>query len=124
VDAQSVGEEGGGPAGWADLAPCDSKPTASTTALATLRDDVLPSTLGKLANAEYAVTGITANSHDFNQAQKSSIPKVFGFVLLFAFALLLATFRSVVIALKAIVLNLLSVAAAYGVIVAIFSGLG
>ena len=48
------------------------------------------------------------------------MPLVFGFVLLFAFGLLLVTFRSIVIALKAIVLNLLSVAAAYGVLVAIF----
>ena len=48
------------------------------------------------------------------------MPKVFGFVLLFAFGLLLVSFRSIVIALKAIVLNLLSVAAAYGVIVAFF----
>src|SRR6185295_686461 len=44
----------------------------------------------------------------------------FGFVLLFAFGLLLVSFRSIVIALKAIVLNLLSVAAAYGVMVAFF----
>ena len=48
------------------------------------------------------------------------MPKVFGFVLLFAFGLLLVSFRSIVIALKAIVLNLLSVAAAYGLLVAIF----
>ena len=48
------------------------------------------------------------------------MPKVFGFVLLFAFGLLLVSFRSIVIAIKAIILNLLSVAAAYGVLVAIF----
>ena len=48
------------------------------------------------------------------------MPLVFGFVLLFAFLLLLVSFRSIVIALKAILLNLLSVAAAYGVLVAIF----
>src|SRR5579872_4542502 len=51
---------------------------------------------------------------------KSSLPVVFGFVLTFAFLLLLASFRSLVIAAKAIVLNLLSVAAAYGVTVAVF----
>jgi len=93
---------------------------ASTGALATLRNDVLPATVGKLDGAEYAVTGSTANSQDFNKAAASSIPKVFGFVLLFAFLLLLVTFRSIVIAVKAIVLNLLSVAAAYGVMVAFF----
>ena len=51
---------------------------------------------------------------------KSSMPLVFGFVLTFAFLLLLASFRSLVIAVKALVLNLLSVAAAYGVVVAVF----
>ena len=48
------------------------------------------------------------------------MPLVFGFVLLFAFGLLLVSFRSIVIAVKAILLNLLSVAAAYGVLVAVF----
>ncbi|HET9287600.1 MAG TPA: MMPL family transporter [Gaiella sp.] len=92
----------------------------STAALATLRDDLLPQTLGQVDGVDYAVTGMTANSRDFNESQTSSAPKVFGFVLLFAFGLLLVSFRSIVIALKAIVLNLLSVAAAYGVLVAIF----
>jgi RND superfamily putative drug exporter len=92
----------------------------STAALKTLRDELLPATLGQIEGVEYAVTGITANSQDFNEAQTSSAPKVFGFVLLFAFGLLLVSFRSIVIALKAIVLNLLSVAAAYGLLVAVF----
>ena len=51
---------------------------------------------------------------------KKSVPLVFGFVLLFAFILMLISFRSIVVAVKAIVLNLLSVAAAYGVLVATF----
>jgi len=51
---------------------------------------------------------------------KSSAPLVFGFVLVFAFVLLLLSFRSVVIAAKAILLNLLSVGAAYGVVIAVF----
>jgi uncharacterized membrane protein YdfJ with MMPL/SSD domain len=93
---------------------------ASTAALKTLRDVVLPNTVGKVGGVEYAVTGSTANSQDFNEATASSIPKVFGFVLLFAFGLLLVSFRSIVIAVKAILLNLLSVAAAYGVLVAFF----
>jgi RND superfamily putative drug exporter len=93
---------------------------ASTAALATLRNDLLPQTLGSVDGVEYAVTGETANSEDFNTAQKDSVPKVFGFVLLFAFGLLLASFRSIVIAVKAILLNLLSVAAAYGLLVIVF----
>src|SRR6266542_4859354 len=93
---------------------------ASNAALSTLRGTVLPATLGRVGGIEYAVTGQTAASQDFNDAQSRSLPLVFAFVLVFAFALLLVTFRSIVIALKAIALNLLSVAAAYGVIVAIF----
>ena len=66
------------------------------------------------------VTGFTAESKDFNDTSKSHVPIVFAFVLTAAFLLLLFTFRSIVIPLKAIVLNLLSVGAAYGVIVWIF----
>jgi uncharacterized membrane protein YdfJ with MMPL/SSD domain len=93
---------------------------ASNRALATLRDDVLPATLGGVDGVEFAVTGETAASKDFNDLMGERMPLVMGFVLLFAFALLLAAFRSVVIAAKAIVLNLLSVAAAYGLMVAVF----
>jgi uncharacterized membrane protein YdfJ with MMPL/SSD domain len=92
----------------------------STAALRTLRDRILPDTIGKLAGATYAVTGATANSVDNNALLKRSWPFVFAFVLAFAFLLLLVSFRSLVIALKAIVLNLLSVGAAYGVLVATF----
>jgi RND superfamily putative drug exporter len=92
----------------------------STAALQELRDEIVPATIGTLPNTEYAVTGATAGSVDFNSAMKRSVPIVFGFVLTFAFLLLLVTFRSLVVAAKAILLNLLSVAAAYGVLVAIF----
>jgi uncharacterized membrane protein YdfJ with MMPL/SSD domain len=98
----------------------DGLESKSTTALQTLRNDVLPAAFGSVDNVDYAVTGGTANSEDFNEAQSSSMPKVFGFVLLFAFGLLLVSFRSIVLAVKAILLNLLSVAAAYGVLVAVF----
>jgi len=92
----------------------------SNAALATLRDDILPATIGTVPGATFAVTGNTAQSVDQNALLKSKAPIVFGFVLIFAFALLLVSFRSIVIALKAILLNLLSVAAAYGVLIAIF----
>ncbi len=102
--------------------PLDGKGTddASNAALATLRGTLLPQTLGQVDGVEYAVTGLTANSKDFNESQVKAIPLVFGFVLLLAFGLLLATFRSIVIAVKAIILNLLSVAAAYGMLVVTF----
>jgi uncharacterized membrane protein YdfJ with MMPL/SSD domain len=93
---------------------------ASMAALSTLRDDVLPATIGKLDGVEYGVTGPTATSADENALLKAKAPIVFGFVLVFAFLLLLVTFRSLVVAAKAIVLNLLSVGAAYGVLVAVF----
>jgi uncharacterized membrane protein YdfJ with MMPL/SSD domain len=89
----------------------------STDALLRLRNDTIPATLGQIQGATYAVTGGPANSYDFNQSLKHSAPLVFGFVLTFAFLLLLVTFRSLVVAAKAIVLNLLSVGAAYGVVI-------
>jgi len=92
----------------------------SNAALQQLRNDILPATVGKVSGAEYAVTGLTAMSADQNSLLKQKAPIVFGFVLVFAFVLLLVTFRSIVIAVKAIVLNLLSVGAAYGVLVAVF----
>ena len=94
--------------------------STSNDALNTLRNDILPATIGKVPEATFAVTGTTAQSVDQNALLKSKAPIVFGFVLIFAFALLLITFRSIVIALKAIVLNLLSVAAAYGALILIF----
>jgi uncharacterized membrane protein YdfJ with MMPL/SSD domain len=93
---------------------------ASYAALATLRDDVVPETVGSLEGVEAGVTGSTAMSKDFGSEMRSKAPLVFAFVLAFAFLLLLVSFRSIVIAVKAIVLNLLSVAAAFGVLVLVF----
>lgn len=87
-------------------------------AVRTLREQVIPATLGKVGEAH--VTGDSAASLDFNEKMSRTRPLVFGFVLLFAFALLLASFRSLTIAITSILLNLLSVAAAYGVLVLVF----
>jgi uncharacterized membrane protein YdfJ with MMPL/SSD domain len=92
----------------------------SKAALGTLRDEVLPNTIGQVEGVEYAVGGTTAADKDWSDSMTRSVPLVFGFVLLFAFLLLTASFRSVVVALKAIVLNLLSVGAAYGLLVVLF----
>src|SRR3954451_21020689 len=94
--------------------------TSSETALASLRDEVIPSTIGKVGGVQADVTGMTAGSKDFNDSLKSHMPIVFAFVLGLAFLLLLFTFRSIVVPLKAIVLNLLSVGAAYGVLTYVF----
>ena len=93
---------------------------ASERSLAVLREDVVPDTVGKLQGAEVAVTGFTAGSKDFNDVMRSHLPLVFAFVLALAFILLLVTFRSIVVPIKAIVLNLLSVGAAYGVLKLVF----
>ena len=75
---------------------------------------------GQVPDVTADVTGYTAGSKDFNDTLKSHVPLVFAFVLTAAFLLLLFTFRSIVIPLKAILLNLLSVGAAYGILVWIF----
>jgi RND superfamily putative drug exporter len=92
----------------------------SVAALHTLRDRVIPASLGSVHGVDAAVTGETAGTHDFNQQMKSHAPFVFGFVLALCFLLLLVTFRSIVIPIKAVLLNLLSVGAAYGLLVLVF----
>ena len=93
---------------------------ASDRSLETLREDVVPATVGRLDGAEVAVGGMTAGSKDFLDTMKSHLPIVFGLVLSLAFILLLVTFRSIVVPIKAIVLNLLSVGAAYGILTLVF----
>jgi uncharacterized membrane protein YdfJ with MMPL/SSD domain len=103
----------------------DGEDAASRAALATLRDDIVPATVGALPDAEAGVTGLTAQWTDSTNAIKSKLPLVFAFVLLLAFVVMLVAFRSLVIAAKAILLNLLSVAAAYGILVLVFQhGIG
>jgi uncharacterized membrane protein YdfJ with MMPL/SSD domain len=92
----------------------------SIAALGTLRKQVIPQTVGTLPDTQVAVTGLTAGTKDFNDQMKSRMPIVIAFVLGLAFLLLLVTFRSIVVPLTAIALNLLSVGAAYGLLVAIF----
>jgi putative drug exporter of the RND superfamily len=93
---------------------------ASVHALNTLRTQVVPQTLGGLSGAKVAVGGQLAFGVDFNDQLHHSILPVFAFVLVVTFLLMLVAFRSPVIAGTAIVLNLLSVGAAYGVMTAIF----
>ena len=92
----------------------------SESGVTKLRDKIIPATLGTLEDVDYGVTGGTAIDMDSRSAIKGSAPLVFAFVLTFAFLLLLVSFRSLVIAAKAVILNLLSVAAAYGVLVLVF----
>jgi RND superfamily putative drug exporter len=94
--------------------------TTSNNALATLRTQVLPATLGKVPGVSYAVGGLTAGNHDFDSQLESRTPLVFCFVLGLAFLLLMIAFRSVAIPALSIGLNLLSVGAAYGLMTWIF----
>ena len=104
------------------VVPIDGKGTdsASNASLAQLRNEIVPATVGAVAGAEAGVTGAAAQWKDSTDEMKANLPIVVGFVLLLAFSLMLVAFRSPVIAVKAIVLNLLSVAAAYGVLVLVF----
>jgi RND superfamily putative drug exporter len=98
----------------------DSTDSTSYRSLATLRDRLIPQTLGKVTGVSANVTGTTAESQDFNNLLAARTPLVFAFVLGLAFVLLLLTFRSLVIPITAIALNLLSVAAAYGALALVF----
>ncbi|KOX06343.1 membrane protein [Streptomyces sp. NRRL B-1140] len=85
-----------------------------------LRDEVRPATLGKVDGVQAPITGQVAGSKDFNDQLAGAVVPVFAFVVVFAFALMLLSFRSLTIAVTSIVLNLLSVGAAYGILVAVF----
>jgi RND superfamily putative drug exporter len=93
---------------------------ASRNAVRELRNVLVPQTLGRIPGADAAVTGDTAEDVDFTNQMRAGVPYVVGFVLALAFVLLLVAFRSIVVPIKAIVLNLLSVGAAYGVLVLVF----
>ncbi len=98
----------------------DGTDEKSGQALDVLRDEVVPPTVGSIEGVESYVDGATAQDRDFTDTLKSHAPLVFAFVLSAAFMLLLVTFRSIVVPIKAIVLNLLSVGAAYGAMVLVF----
>ena len=81
---------------------------------------MIPTTIGKVSGVSVHTTGWAADTLDQNDSMKSHAPLVFAWVLGLAFLLLLVTFRSIVIPLTSIALNLLSVGAAYGVLVLVF----
>jgi uncharacterized membrane protein YdfJ with MMPL/SSD domain len=93
---------------------------ASVNALNELRDEIIPATVGQVEGTTVNVSGEAASSEDFASQLTSRLPLIFAFVLGLAFLLMLVTFRSIVIPIKAIILNLLSVGAAYGVLVLVF----
>jgi putative drug exporter of the RND superfamily len=100
--------------------PTTDPQAARTEALVhQLRDEVIPAATGGTGVRAY-VGGETAGSVDAATYLSNRLPYVIGLVLLLSFLLLMAVFRSIAIPVKAVVVNLLSVAASYGVIVAVF----
>jgi uncharacterized membrane protein YdfJ with MMPL/SSD domain len=93
---------------------------ASTNALSELRDEIIPATVGQVEGTSVNVSGEAASSEDFASQLNSRLPLIFAFVFGLAFLLMLVTFRSIVIPAVTIILNLLSVGAAYGVLVLVF----
>ncbi|MCF2527378.1 MMPL family transporter [Yinghuangia soli] len=100
--------------------PYGSSSDEAKDALAALRGDILPGTVGKVPGAEFAVEGETAENVDYAAHVKDKLPLVIAFVLLLTFVMMAFTFRSVVIALSAIAINLLSALAAFGLLVVVF----
>ena len=97
---------------------------ASRHALTTLHDTLVPTTLGKIPDGRALLGGTPAASIDFNDQLKRGIGPVFLFVMAITCVLMLVAFGSIVIPATTIALNLLSVGAAYGVMVADFSSTG
>ncbi len=84
-----------------------------------LRSEVLPPA-EEVAGVVVNVTGTVAVNGDFSDYLTARLPLFFAAVLLLSFLLLMTVFRSVLVALKAVVMNLLSIGAAYGIVVALF----
>jgi putative drug exporter of the RND superfamily len=85
----------------------------------TLRDDVVPEAVGGTGTV-VRVGGSTAAVVDFAEFTADRLPWFIGIVLVLSFLLLMVVFRSLLVPLKAVIMNLLSVGAAYGVLVAVF----
>jgi RND superfamily putative drug exporter len=100
--------------------PFEATSAPADRTLELLRGTLLPATVGQVPGSQYAVSGDVARDVDYVNNQTSRTPLVVGLVLLLTFVMMVAAFRSVVIGLVAVVLNLLSAAAAFGVLVVVF----
>ena len=123
VTGPAVGREGAGAAAVFTVVPASAPDAAASGDLvARIRDRIAPRAFGRL---EVHVGGPAAENLDAKRALIGSIPRVYCFVIVVTFVLLLVAFASVAIPLKAILMNLLSVGAAFGVLVAVFQrGIG
>jgi RND superfamily putative drug exporter len=100
--------------------PGNGTDAASVRGLDQLRGTIIPATVGRVAGTTVNVSGDAAGSKDFANQLTSRLPLIFAFVFGLAFLLMLVTFRSIVIPIKAIILNLFSIGAAYGILVLVF----
>ena len=102
------------------VAPTEGPQEETTEALVQrLRDDVIPP-VEQATGADIKVTGIVAANIDASSLMAERIPIFFGAVLVLSFLLLMVVFRSLLVPLKAVIMNLLSIGAAYGIMVALF----
>ncbi len=106
--------------GSASACPAKGTDDASLDGLEHLRTELLPATLDRVRASAPTSPGSAAYTADFNALMRSRTPLVFAFVLGLAFILMLVSFRSIVVPIKAIVLNLLSVGASYGMLKLVF----
>ncbi|MPY93982.1 MAG: MMPL family transporter [Acidimicrobiia bacterium] len=104
---------------WTVVPTSGPQEEATNELVQRLRDAVLPSAEAS-AGVDVAVTGMVAANVDFADLLAARLPWFFAAVLALSFLLLLVVFRSVLVPLKAVVMNLLSIGAAYGIVVALF----
>ncbi|MEU4237598.1 MMPL family transporter [Actinoplanes sp. NPDC026619] len=104
-----------------DLAtPFSARSDQAADSLHELRQNLVPAALNGIPGAKYAVGGGVAENEDYAKHIWHTLPIVAGFVLILTFLVMAWTFRSVVVALTSIALNLLSAGAAYGLLVLVF----
>ncbi len=111
--------EAGTAAAWFVIPTTAPQDEATTNLVNRLRDDVVPAATAG-TGLDVAVTGNVAINVDFSDYLGGRMPWFFAVVLGLSFLLLMVVFRSLLVPLKAVIMNLLSIAAAYGVVVAIF----
>src|SRR5690606_9842157 len=104
---------------WQVVPTTGPQDAATNELVERLRDDVLPPVEGE-AGIDVSITGMVATNIDFSDYLESRMVWFFTAVLALSFVLLMVVFRSVLVPLKAVVMNLLSIGAAYGIAVALF----
>ena len=98
----------------------DGSSKETRTTIARLKDDVVPAAAADLSGPRVTLAGIPTSEREFIEATYGNFPFVLLFVILLTYVLLVRAFRSILLPLKAVLLNLVSLGAAYGIIVFIF----